>query len=520
MKTIALTVSAILLSTCCSAFAQDHVVTAWRTQWIYNGSYSGRGQENPVRIQAAPGDTVDFRQSEGEHGVFFYGKDQDDSDLGVRIEFESMFDVVVGHKPAAKHAAHAAVHRQSLAPSTTLPSLSSTGLFRHTRGRSTSLRQGRATIITIQLTESFDQPIYFGDLGQDGITGFGVLIPGRTATSLPESDASPQSIERSQFVFPKERDLSRSLETLRVSQISGDLTYDLNANAIMRSLPKWSRDAIVEPQIVTKSVFADELSDLSPSQENPWLGAITRDFDGDGSQELVVLSGDATNPENQRIQLFKSNEAVKEYARLRQAVTGTPKLVEDDAPRSTPTFDRHKELALRGKLLPLDKAFIKDVDLDQDGLVDLVIGETVEIDGKSKTVLQPYFNQGNLDFKLGGRAFDVSDRLESGSILTASVQDVDFDGWPDLILVPSRAADRTFVALNDGERKGFLAEAAQSAAIPKPNADAHMDHESLELPKNPVGILNLRDPASGQIKRLFQYEDGKSQPFEFRKQDN
>jgi plastocyanin len=76
-----------------SAASMHHVVTASGNSWIYRGRRSGEGENEPLRIEVAPGDTVEFRQSDGRHGVFFYETPKGRSELGRSLEVGAKFDV-------------------------------------------------------------------------------------------------------------------------------------------------------------------------------------------------------------------------------------------------------------------------------------------------------------------------------------------------------------------------------------------------------------------------------------------
>ena len=71
-----------------------HVVTASGTEWLYKTRRSGVGEANPVVIRAAVGDTIEFKQSDGEHGVFFYVTAPNESELGKRITVNQNFEIL------------------------------------------------------------------------------------------------------------------------------------------------------------------------------------------------------------------------------------------------------------------------------------------------------------------------------------------------------------------------------------------------------------------------------------------
>ena len=73
---------------------ERHVVIASRTEWLYKTRRSGVGEANPVVIPAAVGDTIEFKQSDGEHGVFFYVTAPNESELGKRITVNQNFEIL------------------------------------------------------------------------------------------------------------------------------------------------------------------------------------------------------------------------------------------------------------------------------------------------------------------------------------------------------------------------------------------------------------------------------------------
>ena len=66
-----LVVLAVFLPTSLAS-ADNHIVTASGVSWLYRGEQSGVGRGQAITVRAAPGDTVEFRQSAGpglESGV-------------------------------------------------------------------------------------------------------------------------------------------------------------------------------------------------------------------------------------------------------------------------------------------------------------------------------------------------------------------------------------------------------------------------------------------------------------------
>ena len=143
--------------------AEEHLITATGSRWIYRDFRSGAGESQPVRIQAQVNDVIEFRQSDGRHGVFFYTTPRGQSELGRRVIVDRNFEPLDGQK---------------------LERISNRLFRRENLG--TAEYQGARRILRIRIRGEFNRPIYFGCrvhsvLNRNAM--FGVIVPGPAATA-------------------------------------------------------------------------------------------------------------------------------------------------------------------------------------------------------------------------------------------------------------------------------------------------------------------------------------------------
>lgn len=129
------------------AFGEVHVVTATGEKWHYR-QYSStvgtpRQESQPVTIEAEPGDLIEFRQTNGRHGVFFYVTPRKDSELGRgvrRTDVTKNFLVMKGLLEPERLSNRDFLHENV----------------------TTGSRNERGHLLSIRLKKEFNRPVYFG----------------------------------------------------------------------------------------------------------------------------------------------------------------------------------------------------------------------------------------------------------------------------------------------------------------------------------------------------------------------
>lgn len=462
----------------------DHIVTAWRNHWIHKNQYSGVGTSNPVRIAATPGDIIEFRQSEGRHGLFFYSTQiNGESDLGLRDSVDDLFSVVSSHaahsmaatideadddEDAVEEHKKASIHVRS---PNILNELDKR-IFPRT-GRQTSLRSGRTTILTIRLSATFNRPLYFGDLGQNGKTGFGVIVPVKR-----DEIASIQETSVKRIDVANKSTTAWTLDQLCIE--ANGFRYDFDSK--LKEFGSWTRASAKSGETEAAKLFDSESVQIwdptSPEPGTPppttWKYAICEDFNSDGSSEVLVM-GTRRGSDEMKWSVLQSNFST--YDRLVWVVTGGPSKVDgENLDPETESFQFENTFAAQvgereyvGE--PVDPPFAAPIDLDKDGYIDVVV---LEHQGERR-VLQPYFNRRaaeQADQSTEKREFHPAGKTAPlpGSLQPSywSVIDDDYDGWPDLLLGnPGQLSGTPVLAINAGGLGGFRELLSQDPKQPQ-----------------------------------------------------
>lgn len=372
-----------------------HVVTASRTEWLYKTRRSGVGEANPVVIRAAVGDTIKFKQSDGEHGVFFYATAQNESELGKRITIE-YFDILEGR----------------------LEPLSNRLFSR--QGLTTRTFRDKFDILTIVMQGNFNKSIYFGCRVHSvfgGGHGFGVIVPSvrrfRPVRAGLPTGFSMDSVKNWRTPYPSEQ--QDSLE-LGLGHLSNEPAFEF----IMRRDPqrgyRMLKSGTQEDSTDYIEQWFGDVPDVSP-RKYPWYYTITADFDEDGDLDVIAAIG--TGKDSCQWWVLESNVA-------------------DTDTQTEASFRFTKAEDILKVKVPLgweEHVFCVVADLNRDYRPDMVL-----YDGNPSGQLQVYHNTGPISrerkfsFKQSNRPIATSHYFQQESPCLVYPYDFDFDGWTDLLV--------------------------------------------------------------------------------------
>ena len=374
-----------------AAVAERHVVTATLSEWIYRDFRSGKGESNAVRIFAKPGDEIEFRQSSGRHGVFFYRTPKGASELGVAVDVMSDFEL--------------ASKRDRLASEP----LSSPLFPRENVTTSESFGSGR--IVTIRLKKGFRGPIYFGDRVRsvrNGNVMFGEIL-------LARHDDKPQPA-----VLPDDlsglRNVARSPRYEWKRGVLGNLDKSRNGRVFVYTakglfvapfvdLQKLDRD---NPK--TDTWFAKTKS-LSPANSQ-WYYSTAFDADADNDLDLLVCA--STNRNKPAWWLLTSNVA------------------QTEGPEGTMQFVQKTRIATGPTPEEASQAFAVTTDLNNDRRPDLVL-----YNGAAEGRLKIYLSRRT--YRFPSERYRAIDTVALADLKMTNVNfvyplDANFDGWTDLLV--------------------------------------------------------------------------------------
>ncbi len=398
MRYARLLVSTVVLTTLVAdnraAPAERHVVTATLSEWVYRDFRSGEGESNAVRIFARPGDEIEFRQSSGRHGVFFYRTplDADESELGEAVDVMRDFELAGDRDRLAE---------QPL-PNSLFPRQSVT----------TPEYSGRRWIVTIRLKTNFRDPIYFGDLKRsvrNGNVMFGVIMPADHRHPPPERVELPDDFESFRAVVrtPRYEWQRGVLGNLNKSRDGRVFVYEEKGLFVA---PYDNLAEIDRENPKTDTWFARTRA-LSPARSR-WYYASPVDTDADNDLDLVVCASlDGDRP---AWWLLTSNVA------------------QTEGPAGTWRFERHTRIAVGPAPEEAGQAFAVATDLNNDGRPDLVL-----YNGAAEGRLNIHLSR--RVYRYPGEQYRAIDPLALADLGLADVSfvypvDADFDGWIDLLV--------------------------------------------------------------------------------------
>ena len=383
-----------------------HVVTASRTEWLYKTRRSGVGEANPVVIRAAVGDTIEFKQSDGEHGVFLYVTAPNESELGKRITVNQNFEVL----------------KDTLKPKVKLEPLSNRLFSR--KGLTTQSYRGNSSILTIRILENFIRTIYFGCRVHSVFGGrheFGVIVPSAPKAPPPKAPLVRAGLPTG-FSMDSVKNLSAPYllgqqDNLELGHLSNDPAFEF----MMRRDPQRgyrmlrSREREEESTDHVEQWFRD-MPNLY-SSDCRWYYTITADVDEDGDLDVIAAVGSVQDSTCQWW-VLESNVA------------------KDGLPEDDLRFTRAAEI-LKEKV-PLEwakHAFCVVADMNRDYRPDMVL-----YDGNPNGQLQVYHNTGPISrerqysFEQSDRPIATSRYFQQQSPRLVYPYDFDFDGWTDLLV--------------------------------------------------------------------------------------
>lgn len=376
--------------------AQRHIVTASGKFWYYRGQRSGIGEYQAVRILAAEGDTIEFRQTSGSHSVFFYASRPGQSELGRRVDVDLNFRLADEHK---------------------LERLSNRLFDRE--GLTAKTFYGRTVAIIIKGNIEFNCPIYFG-CSEHVLDGreFGVIAPTMTKpskdrTSLPPDFRFASTIPVEAFYpYPTEYTEARTYTIGRLAKIDDNI--EVLRGGKLLSVKKG------EEKDLTQGFFRSVPNEVKPDPVNhPWYHIAATDLDDDGDLDLVVAVG---SPEGDcHWWVLESNVADKDGLKLDEM-----RFMSTGMPISTDKFPA-KQAA--------EAAFSIVADVNSDNKLDLILYDG-NLDGKMEIYFNVtgYFGNTHLSFRKSDSLINTGHLFKNRRPNYVYPYDFDFDGWIDLLV--------------------------------------------------------------------------------------
>lgn len=452
-KSPRLATAATVLGLClaAAASAEHHVITASGTRWLYRGQSSGQGLSQALEIHAAPGDTLEFRQSDGRHGVFFYITPPGVSEMGSHIDIAGRFEVLPGHPPLTR-LSNRLFDREAL---------------------TTEIRRGNGALTAIRLREGFSAPLYFGCTALSTLHGtrmHGVIRPrvGGAARGHDTRQALAPTPEATALtLFSRAGGPTRDL---------GRLSKSPHAREILRdgALLRVGDDG--ETTDVTEQWFRG-VPEADP-RRHPWLQALAADLDGDADLDVVAA---VTTPEGGgwRWRVLLSNVAQSD---------GQP-----DGALSFLTAEPVSP-AVHPVASGAGPPLAASADIDSDGRPDLLLASGAD------PALEIFRNRGGASFDPQPYRLDLGSVLSGGAPAVLAAADLNSDGWQDLVVAPRRG-DAT-VLCND-TRGRFPARRVQSLA----GSAGHLTRVTFgDMDGDGVPDLTLAGEAAET--RIYAYEGG------------
>lgn len=407
--------------------AETHVVTATGNRWIYRNSRSGVGETEAVQINAKPGDFIEFRQTGGTHGVIFYRNPLGVSELGKAVDVDR--DITYQGK---------------------LQRLSTSRLFSQ-ENLATPETNGVAGIITIQLADDFQGPLYFADRvksirGQNLM--FGVI---RKSTA--------EAVEA--LVIPPDYSIRRTSRVLSAGRIDWDENRTLgNLDAIkvrqvFRSPKRGEIPDLEKPEEKAKWPLAGWFGGrlvadkgLSPFDDRvTWRFATSADLDGDSDLDVIAL-------------IESEGKPMRWWALINGVRTNPQKPgIPRDLLGSLKAFTTAIPVATLSKDHDLSTSFAIVSDFNGDSMPDLVFHNGG--DG------QLHFSYQKSSLVSPGYEFSEPQTLDTeivfglASLRAAYPVDANSDGWSDLLV----AGDKLSLVFLNRPGRGFSSTDAQKFPV-------------------------------------------------------